>query len=153
MEEELTEVEKRTREDYEKMLVEKEKEIEELKEKANPEVIEERVQKKMIEWDKKILDRINQIESEIKGEINFGELRNESEQLEIFKQQFISTIEKNVEKFNKKLEEMNNTAKTMEEQFNNRTKLIDSKMRELDEFTKKFAKEMGIVIDKMTENK
>lgn len=86
-------------------------------------------------------------------EIDLKTIITERDNFEAFKKQFITTIEKNVEKFNSSIQEMNAKAAEIVKQFNVRAQHIDEKISELDRFEENFAKEMGIAMDKLVEKK
>lgn len=90
---------------------------------------------------------------EIKKEVNLPKIKSQMEELDIFKEQFINVIDRNVEKFNQKIKKFNESTKIMDELFQQRLKAIDRKIEELDRFEKAFAREMGIMLDKLANQK
>jgi len=125
--------------------------LDELKKQVSPEKINQKVEVQLGEWDKRINSRLDSLEKQIKEEIDFEEIRNQKEVLDIFKEQFINTIDKNIGEFNKKINELNSQAKTLEQQVNVRIEKIDRKISELDAFEKNFAKEIGTTLERLTE--
>ena len=65
----------------------------------------------------------------------------------------MSTIDRNVEKFNKSIEDLNKKTGGILKEYGARRKLIDNKIDELSRFEKNFAKEMGIAVDLLVEKK
>ncbi len=100
---------------------------------------------------KKEIAEIEKIKSVVKMDElqpKLNELKKSIADLDLFKQQFARVIETNVEKFNKQAKIINDTLVKFEEQQNSRIKAIDAKIKELDEFEKKFSQEMAGILDK-----
>lgn len=93
---------------------------------------------------------IDKLEAEIKqrGESKMQEL---IQNFDVFKDQFVATIERNVQKFNAAKLQMGESLKQRDTLVEEKLKLIDMKMNELDEFEKRFAEEMGVIMDKTEE--
>ncbi|PIU21469.1 MAG: hypothetical protein COT15_02110 [Candidatus Diapherotrites archaeon CG08_land_8_20_14_0_20_34_12] len=81
------------------------------------------------------------------------DIKNSQENLSLFQKQFVNTIDANVEKFNKSINDMNKKTENILKEFDARKKLIDDKIEELTKFEKNFAKEMGIAVDLLVEKK
>src|SRR3989338_3756751 len=73
-------------------------------------------------------------------------LRGKMEDFNLFKEQFINIVEKNTSTFNKAIKEFNDERLKQ-------SKLIEAKMKELEDFEKKFAQEMGLMIEDMAKPK
>ncbi len=102
---------------------------------------------------KERLNSLDELQRAIQREFEPGMFRQQMTDLEIFKKQFVRVIETNVDKFNEAIQRLNEQAKTLEEQINKRVRLIDRKMKELDDFEKAFAEEMGLAVEKVFEKK
>jgi len=148
--------------------------LEELEKKLDPEKIQSQLQKmqelestledtlqeKMAEIDdrfeKKLLDIeakwLEAMKKKIAGEINVKDFKDLMQELNDFKQQFIQMVQLNIGKINKAIRSLNEKTKYAEKQVNKRVELIDKKIAELDAFEKTFAAEMGLALDKATEN-
>ena len=86
---------------------------------------------------------------EVLQSIGVDQIQAQIKQLNLFKQQFLKAIDKNIEQFNKRIQKFNETTKQMEDHFNTRVKMIDQKMDELDHFEKNFARAIGASLEKM----
>jgi len=98
-------------------------------------------------------DELKAFGKDLTKKLNLNELAQKMEELNLFKDQFIKIIDKNVS-------ELKQTKQGMEEETDKKSKLIDSKinaidrkMKELSEFEKNFAKEMGLQVEKLIEKK
>jgi hypothetical protein len=67
-------------------------------------------------------------------------LNQKMQDFNLFKEQFIAIVEKNTNSFNKSIKEFNGQKQKTNE-------LIDAKIKELENFEKKFAEEMGLMIE------
>jgi chromosome segregation ATPase len=107
-------------------------------------------------FEKQLGDRLMQLDAlraAIQKEFSPEMFRQQMEDLEVFKRQFIKVIETNVGKFNQAIQRINAQARALEDQINKRIRLIDSKIKELEDFEKAFAEEMGIAVEKAFEKK
>lgn len=84
------------------------------------------------------------VELEKRFEKDAEELRQKMQDFNLFKEQFISIVEKNTSSFNKSIKEFNEERKKQSD-------LIDKKIKELESFEKEFASEMGLMVDKLSE--
>jgi len=87
------------------------------------------------------------------AEENRKAMNETMDNLELFKQQFITTIQKNVSELNKSKKELGEQLKKRDAMVDEHVKLIDMKMKELTEFEKTFAAEMGIVLENVVPGK
>jgi len=86
------------------------------------------------------------VELEKRFERDAEELRQKMQDFNLFKEQFISIVEKNTQSFNKSIKEFNEERQKQSAQ-------IDKKIKELEDFEKSFAEEMGLMVDKISEGK
>jgi len=115
-----------------------------------------RIRESRKEYEQKMKSKLKELamlQQAVQQEFSPTVLRQQISDLEAFKQQFIKVIETNVNKFNIALQEINQQGAEAENQINNRIKLIDSKVMELDEFEQQFAQEMGIAVKKAFDKK
>ncbi|MEW6294923.1 MAG: hypothetical protein AB1467_01345 [Candidatus Diapherotrites archaeon] len=98
-------------------------------------------------------DELKAFGKDLTKKLNLNEFAQKMEELNLFKDQFIKMIDKNVS-------ELKQTRQEIEEETDKKSKLIDSKinavdrkMKELAEFEKNFAKEMGLQVEKLIEKK
>ena len=102
-----------------------------------------------LEKDLKVkIEKLDKLHGELESDFDPKTIKQQMGDLEMFKAQFVKVIEINVKKFNTSLHKINEQSKWLESQINKRMKLIDAKMKELDEFEANFAKEMGQVVEK-----
>lgn len=74
-------------------------------------------------------------------------------ELEGFKKQFLNVIERNTASTQKARDEMFSQLEETKKQLQSKAKTVDDKMAELDAFEENFAKEMGLMVDKVKEKK
>lgn len=118
--------------------------------------IDQAMEEHKADYEKVVSDKLNELDSfkkDLLSEIDPESFKTAMQDLELFKQQFVKVIERNVNKFNESINALNEQSKNIEKQINLRIRKIDHKMAELDEFEKTFAEEMGIVIDKVANKK
>lgn len=120
----------------------------EMLKKQSEKQINEMFKSKKAAWNKTIKGGAKEIEN-IKKTIDLEKIEATMEALEVFKQQFIKTVEKNVKDFNRVKREVTSTLEMREKAIDEHIKAIDAKMAELDAFERNFAKEMGLAIDKL----
>jgi chromosome segregation ATPase len=102
-----------------------------------------------LEKDLKVkIEKLDRLHEKLESDFDPKTIKQQMGDLEMFKSQFVKVIEINVKKFNTSLQKINEQSKWLESQINKRMKLIDAKMKELDEFEENFAKEMGQVVEK-----
>jgi hypothetical protein len=126
-------------------------ELDAIRMKVKPEEVEKRISQ---------MDHIKAtIDDEIKAKLdeltnyNRKQMQTVTDELNIFKEQFIATIGKNVDAFNRAKSEFAEMVKAKDEAVQQKLSLVDAKMKELDEFEKSFADEMGVIIEKAPERK
>lgn len=115
-----------------------------------------RLQEARQKYEKLTEGKLNELEAlsqAVKKEFDPEMFKQQMSDLEVFKKQFVKVIESNVGKFNEAIQKINEQAKQAEEQINRRMNLIDRKIKELDEFEKNFAAEMGLMVEKSIEQK
>ncbi len=106
----------------------------------------------MASWTKELRQKEKEVD-ELKEQIDLERISATMQDLDVFKQQFIKTIEKNVAEFNKAKRELAERMKKRDQAIEYRLKAIDMKTAELTEFEKNFAAEMGLTIDKLVAEK
>ncbi|MBU0662623.1 MAG: hypothetical protein ABH854_00295 [Candidatus Diapherotrites archaeon] len=103
-------------------------------------------------WDRTIKAKANDMEELIK-ELDIDKLVTTMDDFHAFREQFLSVIKKNVVTFNMAKEELAKEMVERQKVFNLHISQIDLKIKELDDFERNFAKEMGLALDKLTENR
>ena len=98
------------------------------------EMIQSRIDPKVME------QRILELEKRFQKDAEV--LNQKMEDFKLFKDQFISMVEKNTAAFNKSIKEFNDERQKQ-------AQLIDAKIKELENFEKNFAQEMGLLVDEM----
>jgi len=93
-----------------------------------------------------------QVKKEAMQSVGADQIQAQIRQLNTFKEQFLKATDKNIELFNQRIKEFNQTSKQMEDHFNTRIKMIDQKMDELNRFEKNFAKAIGTSLEKMAKS-
>ncbi|MCR4335471.1 MAG: hypothetical protein NUV57_02955 [archaeon] len=108
--------------------------------------------KNLIQWDKKLKSKAKEID-DLKDQIDLEKFNATMESLELFKQQFLNTVNKSIQDYNKSKRELAQSIIDRDKSISEYLKRIDSKMQELNVFEKKFASEVAGLIDKIPEEK
>ncbi|GEM_PF-1740077 len=90
---------------------------------------------------------------DLQKEIDVDKIHATMEELTAYRKQFVSTIDKSVESFEKAKKELADLITKRESMVEKKVALIDVKMKELDEFEKGFAEEMGVAVEKLVKKK
>lgn len=101
-----------------------------------------------VAWDKVIKDKAAEI-GEIPKKLDLKSIETAKEELDIFKDQFVKVVKKNVTAFNKAKKAWAARMEANDKAMQAHLKAIDEKMKELNEFEKNFAAEMGLVVEKL----
>ena len=104
------------------------------------------------ELTKKAQKQVDDI-NKLKKQVDLDTIKATMEGLDLFKQQFINTVQKNVQEFNKAKTELAELIQKREAMVDEHIKAVDMKLEELDKFEKRFAEEMGLSIDTLTEKR
>ncbi len=126
-------------------------ELDEMRKKIDPKIVE--AEMKRIKEASEELRKLQKSQLAAMAEENRKSLKETTDNLELFKQQFITTIQKNVAALNKSKKELAGQLKKRDAMVDERVKMIDAKMKELTEFEKTFAAEMGIVLENVVPGK
>ena len=84
---------------------------------------------------------------------NLKDINQKVEELDEFKGQFVNTIRKNLDEMKTDKEELEVMIEEKEKEIDKKIEIIDTKIKELNEFEKAFAKEMGVKIQELTKAK
>jgi hypothetical protein len=98
-------------------------------------------------WDKKIKSKEEEIEK-LKEQIDIEKFNASLESLDIFKDQFVNTISKSIDDYNRAKKELAEKVIARDKAINDYLKRIDSKLAELSEFQQKFSKKFAEMLDK-----
>ncbi|MFH1224619.1 MAG: hypothetical protein V1676_02330 [Candidatus Diapherotrites archaeon] len=101
-------------------------------------------------WDKAIKAKAEDMDELVK-ELDVDKIMASMEEFRAFRQQFVNVIKKNVDGFNAAKKELTAELERRQKTFDAHIAQIDGKLKELDDFERNFAKEMGIALDKLTE--
>jgi hypothetical protein len=99
-------------------------------------------------WDKKIKSKEEEIEK-LKEQIDVEKFNAALESLDLFKDQFVNTISKSIDDYNKAKKELAEKVIARDKAINDYLKRIDSKLAELSEFQQKLSKEFAATLDKL----
>ena len=102
-------------------------------------IINQKIEKKARELD------------ELRKQIDIETIKNTMEDLEVFRRQFVANVEKSIDSFEKAKKDLATYIEKREQVFEKKAALVDEKIKELDEFEKKIAQEIGIMIEKLVE--
>ena len=101
----------------------------------------------------KRLTELDELRDAMKRDYDPEKFKDTMHEMDTFKKQFIRVIEQNVDKFNDSIQNLNEKGQEIEKQTNSRIRRIDRKLKELDNFERNFASEMGIALEKLVEKK
>ncbi len=110
--------------------------------------VDAQIKNSIKETEQDLKEKSKQITNLIK-EIDLDKINATKEELEIFQKQFINVIQQNMREFNKSKKELTEHLLKQEKSMNERIKLIDDKINELNKFEENFAKEMGLTLEKL----
>ena len=90
-------------------------------------------------------------EDKLKDEVDLEAIDATMGELDVFKKQFVDTVRKSVSEFNDSKKGITELMQQREKALDEAIKKIDVKIREMNEFEKKFAEEMGLLIGEAVE--
>ncbi len=107
--------------------------------------------RRLLELERRVDSKVKEVSAlgALPPKVDIGALSNAQQELEIFKQQFIQTIKRNVEMLNTAKAELAEHLKQNDKAIEERLNAIDAKIKELGEFEQNFAKELGIALEKL----
>ncbi|MFH1391633.1 MAG: hypothetical protein ABIH20_04950 [Candidatus Diapherotrites archaeon] len=145
--------------DYNKELIAFKKEVKQIEDSNLDELkkqyaanVDDLFAKNLIEWDKKLKVKEKEINA-LKDQIDLEKFNATMDSLELFKQQFLNTVNKSIQDYNKSKRELAQSIIDRDKAISSYLKRIDSKMQELTAFEKRFASEVAGLIDKIPEEK
>ncbi len=89
-------------------------------------------------WDRQIAEKKREMDL-VKDEVDLEKLRATMESLEVFKQQFLTTVKKSVDDYNKSKKELSIAMISREKAFDEFLRRLDSKVAELSELKKELS--------------
>jgi len=110
--------------------------------------VDELFAENLIEWDKKLKEKKKEID-EIKSRVDVGKLEAAMESLDLFKEQFLNTVKKNIGDYNKTKKELAENMVSRDKSVADHLKRIDEKMKELSEFEKKFSSDVSGILSEV----
>ena len=102
------------------------------------------------EMDALIAARSKEIDALMK-KVDIDSINSTMAELDIFKKQFIEVVSKNVSEFNAAKKSLAELMQQREKALDDGIKQIDGKIKELNDFERKFAEEMGLLIGEAAE--
>ncbi|HZX34331.1 MAG TPA: hypothetical protein VFF09_03040 [archaeon] len=106
----------------------------------------------LTDWDKKLKEKKKDI-AELEKQLDVGKFNATMESLDLFKDQFVNTIRKNIGDYNKTKTELAESIIQRDKSINDYLKKIDGKMQELSQFEKQFSRDVASLLDKVPEEK
>ncbi|MFH1586607.1 MAG: hypothetical protein ABID38_01995 [Candidatus Diapherotrites archaeon] len=114
------------------------------------------IEKRFTDLDKKLKQSLNFSRKELEEldkVVNVDRVKSAMQEMDLFKEQFVKVIERNVAEFNMAKRSMTEQMQSRDRAITEHIKKINAKMAELTAFEKKFAEEMGMLIEKSPEPK
>lgn len=121
-------------------------------EKAYKASVDDLVVKTLTGFDSKMKAKVAELD-ELTNELDLEKFNATMNSLDLFKKQFVNTVSKSVEDYNKSKKEFAESIIERDNKINGYIQRIDQKMQELSEFEKKFAVEVSSLLDKVPEKK
>ncbi len=110
--------------------------------------VDELFSENLVEWDKKLKEKKKEID-ELKSKVDIEKFDASMESLDLFKQQFLNTVKRSIEDYNKSKKELAESMITRDKSITDHLKRIDEKMKELSEFEKKFSSDVGGLLEEL----
>jgi len=114
--------------------------------------VDELFAKHLISWDRKLKLKEKEID-DIMAKVDLEKFNATMDSLELFKQQFLNTVNKSIQDYNKSKRQLAESILERDKAINYYLQRIDSKMKQLNAFEKRFAAEVSGLIDKIPEGK
>ncbi len=102
-------------------------------------------------WDKAISSKKKEID-ELKAEVDIEKYNATLEALDEFKGQFLATVKKSIQDYNKSKKELAESIIERDRAINDYLKKIDAKMQELSDFEKSFSKDVAELLGKIPQD-
>ncbi|HIH10534.1 MAG TPA: hypothetical protein HA254_07770 [Candidatus Diapherotrites archaeon] len=112
--------------------------------------VDELFAKNLVEWDRKLKEKKKEIDG-IKGQVDVEKFNATMESLDLFKQQFLNTVQRSIQDYNKAKKELAQSIIERDKAINDYLQKIDSKMQELSTFEKKFSADVAGLLGKVPE--
>ena len=112
--------------------------------------LEKELKQKLNEVDGLVEKRTKEIEK-LKDEVDIEAIDSTMDELDVFKKQFVETVKKSVSEFNEAKKSITELMQQREKALDDAIKKIDGKIKEMNEFERKFAEEMGLLIGEAAE--
>ncbi len=106
----------------------------------------------LVEWDRKLKEKKKEIDS-IKETVDVEKFEASMESLDLFKQQFLNTVKRSIEDYNKSKKELAEGMIARDKAITEHLKSIDEKMEELSAFEKRFSREVGGLLGELQDAK
>ena len=112
--------------------------------------LEKDLKQKLNEVDAAVEKRTKEIDV-LKKQVDVETIKSTMEEFELFKKQFVETVRKNIAEFNEAKKGINELMQQREKALDGAIKQIDAKIKEMNDFERKFAEEMGLLIGEAAE--
>jgi len=108
--------------------------------------------KNLVAWNKQLKEKETQVDVLVE-KIDLEKFNATMDSLDLFKQQFVNTINTSIQDYNKSKRELSQNIIERDKAINSYLKKIDAKMQHLTDFEKKFAISVSELIDSIPEEK
>jgi hypothetical protein len=112
--------------------------------------LEKNFKQKLGEIDGIVAKRTKELDA-LEKQVDVESINSTMEELEIFKKQFVDTVKKNVDEFNVAKKSITELMQQREKALDDAIKQIAAKIKEMNEFERKFAEEMGLLVEEAAE--
>lgn len=110
----------------------------------------DKLQKSFSSTKSSVEKKLSELEK-LEGEIDVDAIRTTMEDLDVFRKQFVANVEKSIDSLEKSKKDFAQLVEKRESLIEKKMELIDAKIKELTVFEQRFAEEMGIAIEKLSE--
>ncbi|MBI4210698.1 MAG: hypothetical protein HY544_04300 [Candidatus Diapherotrites archaeon] len=119
--------------------------------KQYSESVDELFSENLLEWDKKLKAKKKEID-ELEKRIDVDKFNASLDSLDLFKQQFLNTVKRSIEDYNKSKKGLAEGMIAKDKAINDYLGRIDAKMQELSDFQKKFSADVAELLGKIPED-
>lgn len=106
----------------------------------------------LVAWNKVIFEKKKELE-ELKKQVDIEKYNATLDALDEFKQQFLNTVKKSIQDYNKTKRELAESIIERDKAINDYLKKIDAKIQELSDFQKSFSKDVAQLLDSIPAKK
>lgn len=106
----------------------------------------------LLAWDARLKEKEGVID-ELEKKVDIDKINANIDSLELFKKQFVNTVGKSIDDYNKTKKELAQSIIERDKSINEYLERIDGKMKELSDFQKKFSVEVSALLENIPEEK